>query len=137
MDLSFKAALLLLKSRLFVDVSMVEGFLQKLGDKAPPDKMDIVKEECISDIMLNRRDIVDAADYAPVLANLQQQMMHIYNNMKEKNEFMLTALENPSKSSHPQIGPYSLGSEGEAIMAYRYSSYSWAERGSVLQHIMP
>lgn len=137
MDLSFKVALLLLKSRLYVDVSMLEGFVQKLGDKAPHDRMEIAKEECMSDIMLNRRDIVDATEYAPILANLQQQMVQIYNNIKERNKFMIPAFEDPTKYSHSQLGAYSIGSESEAVMAYRHSWYSWAECGTVLQNILP
>lgn len=136
-DLSLKVALLLLKSRLFVDVSLLEGFLQKLGDKAPQDRMEIVREECMSDTMLNRRDIVDAADYAPIMVSLRQQMVAIYNNIKKHNKYIIPALENPSRYSHSQIGPYMLGDESEAVMAFRYSWYSWVECPSVLQQILP
>lgn len=136
-DLSFKVALLLLKSRLFVDISLLEGFVQNLGKDVPADKMDIVKEEAMSQTLLNRRDIVDAEDYVPIMANLRKQMVDIYENIMKHNKFMIPALEDPTKYSHSQLGPYMLGGESEAIMAYRHSWYSWAECPSVLQQILP
>lgn len=137
LDLSFKVALLLLKARLFVDVSLLEGFLQKLGDKAPQDRMEIVQEECMSDVMLKRRDIVDATEFVPIMAKLRQQMVDIYRDIRKHNKYMIPALENPSLYSSSQLGPYSPGSEGEAVMAFRYSWYSWAECPSVLKEILP
>lgn len=137
MDLSFKVALLLLKSRLFVDVSLLEGFVQKLGDKAPADKMEIVKEEAMTETLLNRRDIVDAPDYTPIMAKVRWQMVDIYKSIMKHNKFMIPALEDPTKYSHSQLGPYMRGSESEAVMAYRHSWYSWAECPSVLQQILP
>lgn len=136
-DLSFKVALLMLKSRLFVDVSMLEGFLQKLGDRAPADKMEIVKEEAMSETLLARRDIVDAADYTPIMAKLRRQMVDIYTNIQKTNKFMIPALEDPTKYSHQQLGLYSIGSESDAIMAYRYSWYCWSECPPVLQEVLP
>lgn len=136
-DLSMKVALLLLKSRLFVDVSMLEGFLQKLGDKAPSDRMEIVKEECMSDIMLNRRDIVDATDYTPIMADLRREMVAIYHNIRQHNKYIIPALEDPSRYSQSPLQPYTIGSENEAIMTYRHSWYSFAECPSVTQRIMP
>lgn len=136
-NLSFKVALLLLKARLFVDVSMLEGFLQNLGTRAPPDRMEIVKEECMSGIMLTRRDIIDAANFLPIMANLRQQMVAIYRDIKKHNKYMTRALENPSLYANSQLEAWSFGSEREAIMAFRYSWYSWAECGTVLQNILP
>lgn len=137
LDLSFKVALLLIKARLFVDVSMLEGFLQQLGDKAPQDKMEIVKEECMSDILLTRRDVVDAADYTPIMASLRQQMVATYQAIKEHNKYMIPALENPERYSHAQLEAFSIGSQEEAAMAWRFSWYSWAESPAVLQQILP
>lgn len=136
-NLSFKLALLLLKARLFVDVSLLEGYLQKLGDKAPADKMEIVKEEAMTETLLNRRDIVEAADYTPIMAGVRRQMVAIYNNIQKHNKFIIPALEDPTKYSHSQLQAYSIGSEGEAILAYRNSWYSWAECPTVLQQILP
>lgn len=136
-DLSFKVALLLLKSRLFVDVSMLEGFLQKLGDKAPSDRMEIAREECMSDTMLNRRDIVDAANYTPIMADLRRQMVAVYRDIRKHNKYIIPALGDPARYSHAPPRPYSRGDEGEAIFAYRNSWYSWAECPSVLQQILP
>lgn len=137
LDLCFKLALLLLKSRLFVDVSLLEGFLQQLGDKAPQDKMEVVNEECMSDVMLNRRDIVDAPDYAPIMVNLRRQIVDIYSSIQKHNKYIIPALENPARYSQAQLMPYSTGDEGEAIWAYRHSWYSWAECPAVLQEILP
>lgn len=136
-DLSFKVALLLLKSRLFADVSQLEGFLQKLGDKAPRDRMEIVREECLSDVMLNRRDIVDADDYVPIMVRLRRQMVSIYEDIKKSNRYMIPALENPGRYANAQPGPYTPGDEGEAALAFRYSWYSWAECPNVLNEILP
>ncbi|KAJ4411683.1 hypothetical protein N0V82_008958 [Gnomoniopsis sp. IMI 355080] len=137
MDLSFKLALLLLKARLFVDVSLLEGFLQKLGKDAPADKMEIVEEEAMSDILSHRRDIVDAADYTPIMATLRRQMVDIYTNIMKHNKYIIPGLEDPTRYSAAQPRAYSLGDEGEAILAYRHSWYSWAECPTVLQQILP
>lgn len=137
MDLCFKVALLLLKSRLFVDVSLLEGFLQQLGDKAPQDRMEVAREECMSDIMLSRRDIVDAASHVPIMVKLRWQIVQIYNNIQKHNKYIIPALEDPTRYAYAQLRAYSIGDEGEAIWAYRHSWYSWAECASVLQEVLP
>lgn len=137
MDLSFKLALLLIKARLFVDVSLLEGFLQKLGKDAPADKMEIVEEEAMTNILSNRRDIVDAADYTPIMATLRRQMVDIYTNIMAHNKYIVPGLENPTRYSAAQPRAYTRGDEGEAILAYRNSWYSWAECPTVLQQILP
>lgn len=136
-NLSFQVALLLLKSRLFVDMSMLKAFLQKLGDRAPRDKMEIVKRKCMSDVLLSRRDVVDAADYTPIMASLRQQMVAIYQSIKKHNKYMIPALENPDRYARAQLGPCSDGNESEAFMAWQFSWYSWAETPAVLQQILP
>lgn len=136
-DLSFKLALLMLKSRLFVDVSMLDGFVKKLGDKAPADKMEIVKEECMTETMHNRRDIVDIEDYTSVMAKLRHQMVEIYANIMKHNKYVIPAIEDPTRYSHSQPQAFSPGSEGEAIVAYRYSWYSYSECPQVYMEILP
>lgn len=136
-DLSFKVALLMLKSRLFADISILDGFIKKLGDSAPRDKMEIVNEECMSDIMLNRRDIVDAPDYTPVMALLRQQMVDVYKNIQKHNKYIIPAIDNPSLYAYEQPTAYTFGDEGEAILAYRNSWYMWSECPTVLQNILP
>lgn len=137
MDLSFKLALLLVKARLFVDVSLLEGFLQKLGKDAPADKMEIVEEEAMTDILPSRRDVVDASDYTPIMASLRRQMVDIYTDIMKHNKFIILGLENPARYSAAQPRAYTRGDEGEAILAYRNSWYSWAECPTVLQQILP
>lgn len=136
-DLSFKVALLLIKARLFVDVSLLDGFLKKLDKDAPADRMEIVEEEAMTDVLRNRRDIVDAADFTPIMASLRKQMMDIYSNIMEHNKYMMPGLENPTRYSASQLRAYTWGDEGEAILAYRNSWYAWAECPSVLQQILP
>lgn len=137
MDLSFKLALLLVKARLFVDVSLLEGFLQKLGKDAPADKMEIVEEEAMTDILPNRRDIVDSSDYTSIMAGLRRQMVDIYTDIMKHNKYIIPGLENPARYSAAQPRAYTRGDEGEAILAYRNSWYSWAECPTVLQQILP
>lgn len=136
-DLCFLLALLLLKARLFVDVSMLDGFVKKLGKDAPADRMEIVDEEALTDVLRGRRDVVDVADYTPVMADLRRQMVDIYANIVKHNRYVIPALENPSRYAAAELRAYMLGDEGEAIWAFRHSWYSWAECPTVLQEILP
>ncbi|KAF5265048.1 hypothetical protein FOXYS1_4148 [Fusarium oxysporum] len=82
-DISFKMALMLIKIRLMKDLESLQGFLQKKPNATGEERYDYVQEEAMSDILLQRADIVAKDDYKDLIAELKRQVLQLYKMVKE------------------------------------------------------
>jgi hypothetical protein len=134
-DLSFLAAMTLLKIRLMLDLVDMDKAVKSLGDKAPQDRMELVKEHARGDILLWRKDIVDRADYKDPISDLRKQVRDMYAMVDDANEYFWPALVNPAPYANAMPTGYSRGSREEIFLKFRYSWYSWAETPGALELI--
>jgi hypothetical protein len=135
MQLSFLVAMTLIKIRLMLDMVMLKAAVETVGHMSAEDKMALVKEEAMSDVLLSRPDILGLADYTETVTDLQQQVDKMYAIVKEKNKHFWPAILNPAPYANAVPGPYTFGSRGETVLAFRESWYSWAETEPAIQYI--
>lgn len=125
--LSFIAAMTNLKIRLLLDLRGLQEEVQKHPNLSYEKKMEWIREEAISDVLYNRKDIVDRPDYKDLVASLQKQVASLYDRVDELNKHYWPALHHPERYSHAMPTIYSLGSPEEVIIAFRHTWYSWSE----------
>jgi hypothetical protein len=137
LTLSMLSAVTLLKIRLMVDMKALRDEVKKAGahGMTAKKKMEFLKEEARSDVLLSRPDIINRTDYDDPVADLEEQCNKMYAVVKKHNKFFWPALVNPDKyaAAIPEI--YSLGSEGETVLAFRESWYSWSETDAAISYI--
>ncbi|KAI0013003.1 hypothetical protein F4779DRAFT_511446 [Xylariaceae sp. FL0662B] len=124
---SFIACMTNLKIRLLIDVRGLQDEVRKHPGISYEKKIEWVREEAISDVLYDRRDIVDREDYKDLLASLQEQVANLYDRVNELNQYYWPALDHPEQYSHATPTMYTMGSPEEVILAFRHTWYSWAE----------
>lgn len=131
-DLSFMSAVMLVKTRLFVDLASLNHMAAELGEGAPADRVGLVREVCMSDVLLHRPDVVNEPDLMPMMTRLKEQIVKLYGEIDKYNKYFWPALMNPEKYSHATPGIYTFHSEAETVLAFRQSWYSWSESPGAL-----
>ncbi|KAF5686376.1 hypothetical protein FCIRC_2932 [Fusarium circinatum] len=126
-DVSFKMALTLIKIRLMKDLESLQGLLQKKANATGEERYDYLQEEAMSDILLQRADIVARDDYKDLIAELKRQVLQLYKMVKENNKHICPGIENPNLFAYDVLSIYSPGSREEAVLIFRQSWYSWSE----------
>ncbi|EWZ30385.1 uncharacterized protein FOBCDRAFT_233888 [Fusarium oxysporum Fo47] len=120
-DVSFKMALTLIKIRLMKDLESLQGFLQKKPNATGEERYDYLLEEAMSDILLQRADIVAKDDYKDLIAELKRQVLQLYKMVKEDNKHIWPGIENPNLYAYDVPTAYSPGSREEAVLIFRNS----------------
>lgn len=135
-DLSFLAAMTLLKTRLMLDLVALAQHVDEEKTKTKEgggrqlsydEKMEWVREEALSDVLLTRRDVVDRDDYAPLIRGVTEQVARAYQLTAHHNKHYWPALGHPDKYSHALPTAYTWGSKEETVLAFRQTWYAWAE----------
>ncbi|KAK8034505.1 hypothetical protein PG993_009500 [Apiospora rasikravindrae] len=156
-DLSFLATMTLVKTRLMLDLVALSAHVDEMekkkaeggeektqggeaGDERPKklsyeEKMEWVREEALSDIVLARRDIVDRDDYAPLIQDVTGQVARMYQLTEHHNKHYWPALGHPEKYSHALPEAYTWGSKQETVLAFRQTWYAWAECNPALETV--
>lgn len=135
LQLSFLAAMTLLKIRLVLDLAEVDKAVKTLGDKAPRDRMELVQEHARGDILPSRRDIVDRVDYENIVGDLWRQAHRMYVAVDKANKHFWPAIKDPTPFANAAPCPYSFGSREEVVSKFRESWYSWAETPGAVEVI--
>ncbi|EMT72139.1 hypothetical protein ACKRZS_005400 [Fusarium odoratissimum] len=133
--ISFKMALMLIKIRLMKDLESLQGFLQKKPNATGEERYDYVQEEAMSDILLQRADVVAKDDYKDLIAELKGQILQLYKMVKEDNKHIWPGIENPNLYAYDVPTAYSPGSREEAVLIFRNSWYSWSETEPAIRYI--
>jgi hypothetical protein len=136
-QLTYLSAMTLLKVRLMFDLSALQDEVAKVapGTMTAEKKMEYLREEALSDVLLSRPDIVNRADYTDLVTDLREQCFKMYAVVKRRNKFFWPALLNPDKYAVAIPGAYTLGSEAETVLAFRESWYSWSETAPAINFI--
>ncbi|RGP76672.1 hypothetical protein FLONG3_5112 [Fusarium longipes] len=127
--------LALLNIRLMKDLEGLQSFLQKNPNADGEARYHYLQEEAMSDILLRRPDIVAHDDYQELIAQLQAQIMLLYNVVKKENPHFWPGVQNPMLYAYDLPTAYNPGSREEAVLVFRQSWYSWSECEAVIHYI--
>ncbi|RSL56724.1 hypothetical protein CEP53_006715 [Fusarium sp. AF-6] len=122
-DLSFFVALTLIKVRLMKDLMGLQTFVKKKPNATIAARMDYLKEEAASDVLLSREDIV-GGDLGEAVAEMRRQAMQLYKKVKEMNPHFWPGVLNPELYAYKVPEAYTMGSPEEAVLVFRQSWYS-------------
>ncbi|KAL2670445.1 hypothetical protein Neosp_014233 [[Neocosmospora] mangrovei] len=133
-ELSFFVALTLIKIRLMKDLMGLQAFVKKKPNATIAARMEYLKEEAMSDVLLSREDIV-GGDLAESVAEMRRQAMQLYEKVKTMNPHFWPGVLNPEIYAYSVPGMYTMGSREEAVLVFRQSWYSWSETEAAIQWI--
>ncbi|KAI1331850.1 hypothetical protein F5Y16DRAFT_245206 [Xylariaceae sp. FL0255] len=136
-SLSHLACLVNLKARLVRDLRMLIREGRKLGNRTADysKKMEWVREDACSDILYNRRDILekDLTSLKELEEAVTTQLKKIHRKVKDKNKHYWPGLQHPERYSHALPTAYAPGSPQEVILVFRYTWYMWSEDEDTLK----
>lgn len=133
-ELSFFVALTLIKIRLMKDLMGLQTFVKKHPKTTTADRMEYLKEEAMSDVLLSREDII-GRDLGESVAEMRRQALQLYKKVKEMNPHFWPGVLNPQLYAYRVPEMYTLGSPEEAVLVFRQSWYAWSETEPAIQWI--
>ncbi|KAF4465899.1 hypothetical protein FALBO_7247 [Fusarium albosuccineum] len=133
--LSFFIALTLIKIRVMKDLESLQKFLRKNPNASGEARYDHLAEEAMSDVLLQRADIVAQDDYKETIAELRRQALQLYKMVKEQNPHFWPGVMDPNLYAYSVPSIYTPGSREEAVLVFRQSWYSWSETEPAIQFI--
>lgn len=126
--LSMLVSLVLIKVRLSLDIIKLASMQKQRGRPlSDEEKMAIVKEEAMSDILLTRTDIVNKRGYPTIIEELSGQVHALFKLVHKRNKHFWPAILNPGPYANAVPTAYTLGSKAEINLVFRESWYSWSE----------
>ncbi|KAK6856142.1 hypothetical protein PG995_008293 [Apiospora arundinis] len=150
-DLSFLASLTLLKTRLMLDLVALAQHVEEEEKKTTTttekegeetgrklsyeEKMEWLRNEALSDILLARRDIVDRDNYRPLIRDVTEQVARAYQLTAHHNKHYWPSLSRPEKYARAMPQAYTWGSKEETVLAFRQTWYAWAECAPALDTV--
>ncbi|KAF5009007.1 hypothetical protein FDECE_4745 [Fusarium decemcellulare] len=134
-ELSFFIALTLIKIRVMKDLESLQEFLRKNPNASGEARYDHLAEEAMSDVLLQRADIVAQDDYKETIAELRRQALQLYKMVKEQNPHFWPGVMDPNLYAYSVPTIYTPGSREEAVLVFRQSWYSWSETEPAIQFI--
>ncbi|KAM0355039.1 hypothetical protein ACHAPU_000889 [Fusarium lateritium] len=134
-DTCYFVALTLIKIRLMKDLEGLQKFVQSKPHATGEERYDYLQEEAMSDILLNRPDVVAVDNYQELIDELQHQALQLYKIVKERNSHFWPGIMNPMLYAYDVPTVYISGSREEAVLIFRNSWYSWSETEPAIQVI--
>ncbi|KAJ4247410.1 hypothetical protein NW762_013085, partial [Fusarium torreyae] len=95
-NLSFFVALTLIKICLMKDLESLQKFLRNNPNATGEARYDYLQEQAMSDMLLQRPDIVAQDNYEDTIAELRRQALQLYKMVKEKNTHFWPGIQNPN-----------------------------------------
>lgn len=89
--------------------------------------MDSIQEQAVGDIVLGRKDIMDATDLTPLNKKLDKQIQALIEAVKTQNPRFWDGLFRPENHLKVRYAAYSPGSVQEMQRALQFSYDSWIE----------
>ncbi|KAM0190715.1 hypothetical protein ACHAPI_009241 [Fusarium lateritium] len=134
-DVCFTVALTLIKIRLMKDLEGLQKFKRSKPNATGEELYDYLQEEAMSDVLLNRADVVAQDSYEATITDLRGQTLQLYKMVKEKNAHFWPGVMNPNLYAYDVPTAYSPGSRAEAVLIFRNSWYSWSETPPAIEYI--
>lgn len=134
---SLLVALTLIKVRLMMDVRMLRDAVKKSQGKtvSVEEKLALLREDALSDVLLSRPDILAQDDYEAMAADLLQQVQKLYGLVKSRNKHFWPAVLNPGPYANAAPCAYTFGSKEEVNLIFRESWYALAETEAAINFI--
>ncbi|KAL6916882.1 hypothetical protein FSST1_008377 [Fusarium sambucinum] len=134
-NVSFTVALTLIKIRLMQDLDSLHAFVLRTPGASGEARYDHLQKEAMSNILLQRPDIVAQENYLELMTQLRAQTMQLYKKVKKDNPHFWPGVLNPNLFAYDVPTGYIPGSREEAILIFRHSWYSWSETQPAIQYI--
>ncbi|KAI1440402.1 hypothetical protein F5Y02DRAFT_347200 [Annulohypoxylon stygium] len=134
-DLGKLVSLTNIKVRLSLDIQVLAKEFGKPGRRnaSYDEKMEIVREHAVGDILYKRRDIVERSEWSDILESLRRQVETLYKRVHRRNKHYWPALRSPERYAAAMPTMYSPGSQEEVNLVFRNTWYSWAECPAALE----
>lgn len=138
MNLSHTACVLLLKIRLLGDLQVL-----KEGSSAitafvtiPQEILDQICMELVAGVVKNNKKVMGSADRNPIIHRLSEQIVELYNLLKEKNKYFIPALIKDYPKDHLTASSEMDRRSRSEEMAFRslcYCGTSWKETPGAIE----
>ncbi|OBT81374.1 hypothetical protein VE02_09963 [Pseudogymnoascus sp. 03VT05] len=132
--LSHSISVTLLKIRILFDLQALKS-AAVIGQKLPQEVLDNIRYQMASNIISQRRDIIESDNLDPLIDDFQTQVSDMYNAVDKSNRYFWPALLRPGDNLIARPGAYSRGSKEEMQLKLLYSYNSWAETPGAIDYI--
>ncbi|KAH9218743.1 hypothetical protein DL95DRAFT_293090 [Leptodontidium sp. 2 PMI_412] len=126
LDLSYTAAITLLKIRLLLDVKALQNSTL-IGQKVPQELLDKIREQLVSTIVANNKEIMDSDDQSLLIKKLEAQVKQMHVSVRKGNKYFWPALLNPGRHLTAPLSAYSHGTVPHMQISLQQSYDSWTE----------
>ncbi|KAG6016193.1 hypothetical protein E4U54_002078 [Claviceps lovelessii] len=135
-DLSHTASVMLIKTRLFLDLRSLETAPLALDGKMPPELTQLVQNELVGFMLTARPELLSlsAPDTTALMTKLKHQIKILFTYVRKYNDtFWQLLLHPPTDAMATRPSSFTLRSPEEAALHSGHCLHAWAETRGALE----